>query len=135
MAFLRHCNGSLTLPEQKLAILDLDGDGAVTTGDAQRYLCQLEDLEGAVMEDTGCTVAPGGSATVTVTMDLSKSDRAYLDGNFENGIYVDGFVYVREVERSTEEGVILENADLSLPFLAYYGSWSEPPYAGGRMVL
>ena len=127
MAFLRHCNGSLTLPEQKLAILDLDGDGAVTTGDAQRYLCQLEDLEGAVMEDTGCTVAPGGSATVTVTMDLSKSDRAYLDGNFENGIYVDGFVYVREVERSTEEGVILENADLSLPFLAYYGSWSEPP--------
>lgn len=30
MAFLRHCNGSLTLPEQKLAILDLDGDGAVT---------------------------------------------------------------------------------------------------------
>lgn len=127
MAFLRHCNGSLTLPEQKLAILDLDGDGAVTTGDAQRYLCQLEDLEGAVMEDTGCTVAPGGSATVTVTMDLSKSDQAYLDGNFENGIYVDGFVYVREVERSTEEGVILENADLSLPFLAYYGSWSEPP--------
>jgi lactocepin len=63
MAFLRHCNGSLTLPEQKLAILDLDGDGAVTTGDAQRYLCQLEDLEGAVMEDTGCTVAPGGSAS------------------------------------------------------------------------
>ena len=23
-------------------------------------------------------------------------------------------------------GVILENADLSLPFLAYYGGWSEP---------
>lgn len=126
LALLRHCNGTLTLPASKLELLDLDGDGSVTTGDAQRYLCQLEDLEGAVMEDTGCTVAPGGSATVTVTMDLSKSDRAYLDGNFENGMYVDGFIYVREVERTTNEGVILENADLSLPFLAYYGSWSEP---------
>lgn len=126
LALLRHCNGTLTLPANKLDLLDLDGDGSVTTGDAQRYLCQLEDLDGAVMEDTGCTVAPGGSATVTVTMDLSKSDRAYLDGNFENGMYVDGFVYVREVERTTSEGVILENADLSLPFLAYYGSWSEP---------
>ncbi len=126
LALLRHCNGTLALPASKLDLLDLDGDGSVTTGDAQRYLCQLEDLEGAVMEDTGCTVAPGGSATVTVTMDLSKRDRAYLDGNFENGMYVDGFVYVREVERTTNEGVILENADLSLPFLAYYGGWSEP---------
>lgn len=63
---------------------------------------------------------------MTVTMDLSKRDRAYLDGNFENGMYVDGFIYVREVERTTNEGVILENADLSLPFLAYYGGWSEP---------
>ena len=126
LALLRHCNGTLTLPQAKLALLDLDQDGKVTTADAQQYLCQLEALEGAVMENTGCTVAPGGSATVTVNIDLSSSDRAYLDWNFENGMYVDGFVYVQEVEQTTQEGVILEKADLSIPFLAYYGSWSEP---------
>ena len=126
MLFLRHCNGSATLPAEKLAILDLNGDGRVTLADARAYLCQLEDLEGTVLEDTGCTVAPGDSATVTVTMELSANDRAYLNENFENGIYVDGFVYVRESAQTTQEGVILENADLSLPFLAYYGSWSEP---------
>ena len=127
LALLRHCNGTLTLPQAKLALLDLNQDGKVTTADAQQYLCQLEALEGAVMENTGCTVAPGGSATVTVNIDLSSSDRAYLDRNFENGMYVDGFVYVQEVEQTTQEGVILEKADLSIPFLAYYGSWSEPP--------
>ena len=127
LALLRHCNGTLTLPQAKLALLDLDQDGKVTTADAQQYLCQLEALEGAVMENTGCTVAPGGAATVTVNIDLSSGDRAYLDRNFENGMYVDGFVYVQEVEQTTQEGVILEKADLSIPFLAYYGSWSEPP--------
>lgn len=127
LALLRYCNGTLTLPQAKLALLDLNQDGKVTTADAQQYLCQLEALEGAVMENTGCTVAPGGSATVTVNIDLSSGDRAYLDRNFENGMYVDGFVYVQEVEQTTQEGVILEKADLSIPFLAYYGSWSEPP--------
>ena len=86
LALLRHCNGTLILPQAKLALLDLNQDGKVTTADAQQYLCQLEALEGAVMENTGCTVAPGGSATVTVNIDLSSSDRAYLDRNFENGM-------------------------------------------------
>lgn len=125
LALLRHCNGTLVLPAEKLARLDLDQDGSVTTADAQLFLCQLEALEGTVLEDTGCTVAPGDSATVTVTIELSSRDRTYLE-NFENGIYVDGFIYVREVEQTTQEGVILENADLSVPFLAYYGDWSEP---------
>lgn len=125
LALLRHCNGTLVLPAEKLARLDLDQDGSVTTADAQLFLCQLEALEGTVLEDTGCIVAPGDSATVTVTIELSSRDRTYLE-NFENGIYVDGFIYVREVEQTTQEGVILENADLSVPFLAYYGDWSDP---------
>ena len=63
------------------------------------------------------TVPAGGVRNVTVTVTLSAEDKAWIREHFENGIYVEGFVYLND-----ENGV-----DLSLPFLGFYGDWSEAP--------
>ncbi len=52
-------------------------------------------------------------ANVNVSVALSKEDRAYLESNFVNGMFVEGFVIL--------DGSI----DLSVPVLAFYGDWSD----------
>lgn len=61
----------------------------------------------------------GGIANVTVTVQLSEEDKAWMDEHFENGIYVEGFVYLTN---EAEDGV-----DLSLPYLGFYGDWTDAP--------
>ena len=63
------------------------------------------------------TVPAGGVRNVTVTVTLSAEDKAWIREHFENGIYVEGFVYLND-----EHGV-----DLSLPFLGFYGDWTQAP--------
>ena len=58
-------------------------------------------------------------ARVEVTVKLSDADKAWMDENYANGIYVEGFVYARD---TAENGV-----DLSLPFLGFYGDWTAAP--------
>ena len=64
------------------------------------------------------TVPAGGRANVTVSIALSDSDKAYFAQAWENGGYVEGFVYL-----FNEEGL----AELNLPFLGFYGDWTEAP--------
>ncbi len=73
-------------------------------------------ITGGTLEGSTITVPARGEATVVVSLTLSESARNYLDA-FENGIYVEGFVE-------------LTNADdpaLSLPFLGFYGDWTQAP--------
>lgn len=65
------------------------------------------------------TVPAGSSVDVEVTATLSGDDKKYMDANFPNGIYVDGYVRCYALD---EGGV-----DLSLPFMSFYGDWTEPP--------
>ena len=78
------------------------------------------ELTGEVIfsEDT-VKVAPNGHQRVEVTVKLSDEDKAWMDEHYENGIYVEGFVYAKNV---AENGV-----DLSLPFLGFYGDWTAAP--------
>ncbi len=64
------------------------------------------------------TVAAGADAEITLTLSLSAREKAYMDANFENGMYVEGFVTLDD----TDEGV-----DLSIPYLAFYGDWKDAP--------
>lgn len=65
-------------------------------------------------------IVPGYSdAKVTVTVTLSAEDKAYLNGNFANGMFVEGFVKLL----AQDAGGI----DLNIPFLAFYGDWSAAP--------
>ena len=65
------------------------------------------------------TVPAGGVANVTVTVTLSDEDKAWIDEHFENGSYVEGFVYLNNDDAS--------DVDLSLPFLGFYGDWTDAP--------
>ena len=64
-------------------------------------------------------VAPKSYARVEVTIELSAEDKAWMDANYANGIYVEGFVYAKNTAGT--------GVDLSLPFLGFYGDWTSAP--------
>ncbi len=76
-------------------------------------------VEGGTLTDGVVSVAAGATAKVSVTITLSAEDKSYLNGTFENGMYVEGYLTFT----STEENGI----DLNAPFLAFYGDWGEAP--------
>ena len=65
------------------------------------------------------TVEAGETATVTATITLSAEDKSYINRNFKNGMYVEGFL---TFDSTDENGI-----DLNAPFLAFYGDWGEAP--------
>ncbi len=67
------------------------------------------------------TVAPGATEVVYVTITLSDEDKALFAEAWENGGYVEGYVYLNTAD---EEGAV---SQLSLPFLGFYGDWTDAP--------
>lgn len=95
---------------------DLTDDGKIDTADAQAL---YEILMSKVKANAETAEVPAnGRITVGVTLTLSADDKAYMDANYENGIYVDAFVRCYGVE---------DNGDLSLPVVGFYGDWSAAP--------
>ncbi|MBQ7369204.1 MAG: leucine-rich repeat protein [Clostridia bacterium] len=78
-------------------------------------------------KQTGEIVVPAGkTAAISVKIELSEGDKAYLeqenkngDKVFENGMYVEGFLQLL----SKTDG----QCGLSVPFLAFYGDWDSAP--------
>ena len=64
------------------------------------------------------TLESGADVEITLTLSLSAREKAYLDANFENGMYVEGFVTLDDMG---------EGVDLSIPYLAFYGDWTDAP--------
>ena len=80
---------------------------------------KITSITGGSVDGMTVTVGGGQTADITVTITLSESDKSYLDESFENGMYVEGFV----VLDAEDESVV----DLSVPYLAFYGDWTEAP--------
>lgn len=80
---------------------------------------EVTEVSGGSQKGSKITVKAGEAATVTVTVTLSDSDKQYLDSSFENGMYVEGFVTL-----TAEKGT---DIDLSVPYLAFYGDWTQAP--------
>lgn len=93
---------------------DITGDGKQDTADAQKLYELLQAMPAT--GDGVVTVAAGDTVTVKATVTLSSADKAYMDQYYPNGIYVDGFVRCYAVGGG---------ADLSLPFMGFYGDWSD----------
>ncbi len=110
--FLDAVNGLAEVKEG----FDLTADGTVDTADVQKL---YEMVDGAYAAVEQVEIPAKGTATVQATVTLSEADKAYMDANYPNGIYVDGFV---RLYATGEDGV-----DLSLPFLGFYGDWSQAP--------
>lgn len=99
---------------------ELDETEGISAEDAKAYLDALvgkhtkTDLDSQLLK-----VEAGKTADVDVSISLSQADRDYMDQNFENGIYVEGFTKL--TARSTGD------VDLSMPYLAFYGDWTKAP--------
>lgn len=109
-------NGVKTLDTSLKEMMDLDGNGVLNTVDAQ--LLYVKILSGYQPEKR-VVVEAGSSITVNVTVQLSEADMAYMDQHYENGIYVEGFI---RCYAENEDG-----RDLSLPYMGFYGEWSDAP--------
>lgn len=79
------------------------------------------DTEATFSTGNSVTVAAGGSADVTVTIQLTDSDKDIIDLYYENGAYIEGFVYAESA--GDAEGN--EGTSHSIPVLGFYGSWTE----------
>lgn len=62
-------------------------------------------------------INPNGDCTIKVSMNLSKQDKSYMNQNFDNGIYVEGYICLK-----TNDGI-----NLNIPVLGFYGDWSMAP--------
>ncbi len=80
---------------------------------------KVVSVEGGKLSGNKVKVKAGESADVTVKVKLSKKDKKYLDKSFENGMYVEGFITL-----TAKSGTKI---DLNVPYLAYYGDWTEAP--------
>ncbi len=94
---------------------DLNSDGVVNTADVQVLYNTVFTAHSNVINKI--TVPANESVSVNVIITLSDADMAYMDAYYPNGIYVEGFV------RCYADNS--DNCDLSLPFMGFYGDWSD----------
>lgn len=88
---------------------DFNDDSVVDTADVHFFLQYIKTGNTVLAKSY---IAVKDKTTINVNIDLSQEDREYL-ANFDNGMYVDAFVYLRG------------DVDLSIPMLAFYGNWAD----------
>lgn len=110
LVLLKYVNGSLS--DEYIASnenrFDFNADGVVNTVDVHVLLTMIANGD---VDEMVLTVDDKKDVTVTIT--LSDADKKYLDDSFANGMYIDGFVYLKG------------DVDLSIPMLAFYGNWAD----------
>ena len=77
------------------------------------------NADGENLKNNKLTVEPGTQEKVTVTITLSDADKDYLDESFANGMYVEGYITLT-ADKAT-------GTDLNVPYLAFYGDWTQAP--------
>ena len=65
------------------------------------------------------SLQPGESKTVTMTVQLDKAQLEENAAVFENGFYVDGYVYLTDSMSG--------NTPLNIPFMGFRGDWGSVP--------
>ena len=68
---------------------------------------------------TTILVPANSSVELNASITLTTNDKNFINNNFENGTYVEGYLYVKA---SGQNGV-----NLSMPFLGFFGDWSDAP--------
>ncbi len=74
-------------------------------------------LDATVSAPQYVVVRAGQTTSVSLQIDLTAEAKAWLDQYYSKGGYVEGFVFLTEEEPNGDS--------LSLPFLGFYGDWSE----------
>ena len=79
---------------------------------------EILSVTGGTQDGNKISVEGGKTANVSVRITLSADDKKYLDESFENGMYVEGFITLKNAD---------EAQNLSFPYLAFYGDWTKAP--------
>ena len=111
--------------EEKTYVLDASLLTEVAASGYGEYFMYGIDMElsGSVTFDKETVTVPAGDKkNVKVTIQLSDDDKAYFQQCWENGGYVEGYVYLYT---ETEDGGLV--SELNLPFLGFYGDWTDAP--------
>ncbi len=120
LVLLQAANGTHdALDAETVQKYDLDADGTITTADAQLYLAAVKG-DRSVVDVYAVTyeVPANGSMNVSFTVRLTDGDKAWLNGHYPNGSYIEGFLYADSCDG--------DGRQLSVPMLGFYGSWAEP---------
>lgn len=72
----------------------------------------------AVAEGGKITVAAGATGEIEVNLKLSADEKKYLNDNFKNGMFIEGFLQLKGSGAQ---------CDLNLPFMGFYGNWKDAP--------
>ena len=92
---------------------DFNDNGVIDTDDVNTLMSAIACPRKTTLNLKEKVFVVKNKANVSVNVSLSKADKQYIDSNFENGMFVEGFVELK--------GQI----DLSIPVLAFYGDWSD----------
>ena len=106
-----------------LTAADLNADGKVTSYDAHLLLVKLNS---AAIE-----IPVGSRVHVSVTMKLTDAQKQTLNAMYENGAYVEGYIYV-ETDNTADGGLRPVH---SIPVLGFYGNWSDAPMIDGGTAI
>ncbi len=106
-------------------VTDSTEQKVIASGKTVKVVSGSRILDGAevTFDCGGSVIVPvGGAVTVNARLDLSGADLAALGEVFENGFFVEGFVYLSNEELP----------QLSIPFMGFYGDWSAVPAFDGE---
>lgn len=79
----------------------------------------VKTVNGQTASSNQVTVSAGGSVDVEVELVLSDADKQFIIDSFQYGMYVEGFIVLNAVSGAS--------VNLSVPLLAFFGDWTEPP--------
>lgn len=93
---------------------DIQCDGA----DVQEFLDNLTGVDESLdLQEEALIVDGDDTASVTVDIKLSDEQKQTLDTYYPNGIYVEGYSYLKSCNG--------DGIDLSLPYMGFYGDWGQ----------
>ena len=67
------------------------------------------------------TLAPYADVKITCTVKLNDAAKNYIDESFVNGMYVEGFVTLKDTTGDEN------SVDMNIPWLGFYGDWYAAP--------
>ena len=96
------------------------GETTVTEEAYELKGAKVEILSVGGVSHSGNTISveAGKTVNVSVRITLTNENKRYLNDNFENGTYVEGYVVLNNADNTQ---------DLNIPYLAFYGDWSRAP--------
>ena len=85
---------------------------------------KAEVISGGTLNGKVVTVNANETCKIKVVYTLTKENKEYIENSFPYGMYVEGFVELKDINTLAENEKAI---DLNIPFLAFYGDWTQAP--------